>query len=168
MIELVENVPHTGDVGRDTGRGFVVRDQHGFNLVLLVRCQTLPVLIEGHAFAPVDVDRVDLKTEALAEIDPQQRELTEHRSQHFVAGRQRVSDGRFPPTRSGTRKDEDLAGIGLEDLLQIGKEWLREQRKIRRAMIFKRNLHCLADTERHVREAGYREAFESWHLQSSY
>jgi hypothetical protein len=43
-----------------------------------------------------------------------------------------------------------LAALRLEDLLQIAEEWLRKLRKIRRTMIFERNIHRLSDTERHV------------------
>jgi hypothetical protein len=57
-----------------------------------------------------------------------------------------------------------LAALGLEDLFQIAKERQRELRKVRRAMIFQRNVHGLPNPERHIRRAGDCEALQSWHL----
>src|SRR3974377_174273 len=116
MIELVENLAHADDVGRYTRRRLVVRDEHGLDLMLLVRGQAPPVLIERHALAPFDVYGVDVEAKALAEIDPKQRELAKHGSQHLVAGRQRIGDGRFPAAGARARKNEDLAVLGLKDL----------------------------------------------------
>src|SRR6516164_5621892 len=164
MIELVEKLAHAQHIGRDTRRRLVVRDEDGLDLVLLVRGQTLQVLIDRYALAPFDIDGVDVEAKALAEIDPQQRELAKYGGQHLVAGRQRVGDSRFPAASTRTGKNKDLAALGLEDLLQIAKERQRELRKVRRAMIFERNVHGLANTERHIRRAGDCETLESWHL----
>ncbi len=154
MLELVEDAAHAGDVGAHAGRGLVVRDQHGLDRMRLVGFEAGAILIERHALAPFRVDGVDGEAEALAQVDPEQRELAEHRRQHLVAGRQRVGDGGFPAAGAGAGEDDDLARFGLKDLLQVGEERQRELREVRRAVILQRDVHRLADAERHVGRAG--------------
>src|SRR5262249_39267016 len=164
MIELVENVAHASNIGGDTRRRLVVRDEYGLDLALLICLQMLPVILQRHALTPFDIDGVNIEAKALTEIDPQERELTKYEGQHLVAERQRVGDSRFPGASTRTGKKKDLAALGLEDLLQIAKERQRELRKVRRAIILERNVHGLPNTERHIRRAGDCETLESWHL----
>ena len=63
---------------------------------------------------------------ALAQIDPEVRELTEAGGQNLIARRQRVRDRRFPTACAGPWKQEHLTGFRLEDLLQILEQWKRE------------------------------------------
>jgi hypothetical protein len=71
MIELVENLAYASNIGGDTGRRLVVRDEYGLDLVLLICLQTLPVILQRHALTPFDIDGVDVEAKALTEIDPQ-------------------------------------------------------------------------------------------------
>jgi len=50
-----------------------------------------------------------------------------------------------------------------EHLLQIFEQRQRELRKIRRAMVFQRDIHRLADAERHVGRARNGQPLEPWH-----
>src|SRR6185312_17136411 len=101
-------------------------DEHGLDLVLLIRREALRTEVERKAFAPFGVDRVDGERMPPAQVAPEMRELAEDRDQHAIAGRQRVGDRRLPTAGARGRKQEDLAFLGFEDVLQIAKQRQRE------------------------------------------
>ncbi len=79
MASGIQGPAHAGDVGRDTGRGLVVGDEHSLDLTPLIIAQASLVFLDGHALAPFDIDAIDHEAEALSHVDPQMRKLTETR-----------------------------------------------------------------------------------------
>src|SRR4051794_24985636 len=105
MLGGVERLADAGDVARNAGRSFVMSGEDRLDLVALVLGKDVGVLVERHAGAPLLIAKLDLKTEALGHVHPEQRELTEAAHQHLVADRERVLDCRLPGASTGRRKN---------------------------------------------------------------
>ena len=138
----------------DAGRRFVLRGEHGLDFVVLVLGEDIGVLLERNARAPLFIAKLDLETEALGHVDPEQRELAEAAHQNLVADGERVLDRRFPGARARRREDEYAAVLHLEDLLQILEHRQRELRKLGRAHVFHGKVHGHAHGVWNCRRAG--------------
>ena len=141
MLDAVHGLAHRGDVAGHAGRRLILTDEHGLDLVLLVRAQRGEVAVDGCPLAPGRLEYLDLVTEALAHVDPQVAELTEARGEHLVAGVQAIGQRRFPAAGSGGGKNERRARRGLEYRLEAREARPGELRENRRAMVFHRNHH---------------------------
>ena len=87
MGRLVQGFAHAGDVRGHTGRGFVVADQDGFDLVLGIGLEDVFVLLQGYAGAPFAFHDLHFQAQALAHVNPEVAELSKARGQYFVARR---------------------------------------------------------------------------------
>jgi hypothetical protein len=138
-----------------------VADQHRLDLVRLVGGEPLGIALDRRTLAPLDVDDFGVQALALAEIDPQVGELPDAGGEHLVAGGERVGDCRLPAAGARGREEEDLAGAGLEDLLQVLEQAEGEGGKVGRPLILQRDVHGEADRIRHVGRAGNEEGVAS-------
>ena len=59
--------------------------QHALDLVSRVGSENFRVAVQRHAFAPFDLDDLDLVAEALRHVDPKMAELAEARGKYLVA-----------------------------------------------------------------------------------
>ena len=143
-----------GHVARNAGRRLVVADQDRLDPMLLVGRQALGIGFDRHALAPFGIDGIDLEPEATAHLDPKMGELAEARGQHPVAGGKRVGQRRFPAAGARAWKDENLAGLGLEDLLQVAEQAEGELGEVRGPLVLERNVHGGAHLLGHVRRPG--------------
>ena len=162
-MRIVHRLAHAGHVAGHARGGFIVGDEHGLVSMRLVGLELLREDLDGDALAPRHVNDVDLEAHAGAHVGPQQRELAEAGDQHLVAGRQGVGHGGFPAAGARCREQEDLRLVGLEHLLHVGEERQGEGGKVRRALVFHRNVHREADRLRNVGRARNEEAAVSWH-----
>ena len=165
-MRIIHGLAHASDIVGHAGGSLIVRDEHGLVRMRLVGLQLLREDLDGDTLAPRHVDDVDLEAHAGAHVGPQQRELAEAGDQHLVAGRERVGHGGFPAAGARCREQEDLCRFGLEHLLHVGEERQGEGRKIRRALVFHRNVHREADGLGHVGGARNEEAASSWQFLS--
>jgi hypothetical protein len=167
MIHVVERAAHGRDIAGDAGGGLVVADQHRLDAPRLVTFERAGEGLDRRALAPGDIDRLDLDAVALAEIDPEMRELAIARRQHLVARRQRVGDRGLPAPGARRREQEHLAVDGLEYLPQVAKERQREGRYVRRPLVLAGDRERLANALRHIRRAGNEQEIASGHRPSS-
>ena len=130
MLGVVHRLAHGGDVGGHARGGFVMRGENGLDLVILVGLQRLFDQLGIIAGAPLALLHDDIETLALAEIDPQMRELAEALGENLVAGRQRVGDRSFPAAGAGRREDEGVAVLGAEHLLEAGNSGFTRSGKV--------------------------------------
>ena len=141
----IERPAHGGDVGGDAGRGLVVGDEDGLDLVLRVGPETPLEFGHRHARAPGHVDHLHVEAEAFGHLHPQRRELAEAGHQDLVAGVQRVGDRRLPGRRAGAGEDEDLARRGAHDALEVREKTQSQLAEIRRAHVLLPDIHRAAD-----------------------
>ena len=95
---FVQHPAQAGDIRHHAGRRFVVRDQHGLDLVRGVIAQDLREPVDRAALAPSDIHLNDIEPEPLAHVDPFLAEHAVAGRQHLVARVQRIGQRRFPAT----------------------------------------------------------------------
>ena len=71
MAGIVHRLADGGDVAGDAGGGFVLAHQDGLDLVVFVGGEPFGVFFDRDAFAPIDLDGVDVHAVTLAEINPE-------------------------------------------------------------------------------------------------
>jgi hypothetical protein len=76
-------------------------------------------LLDRNTLAPINLDGLDVQMVALAEVDPKERELAEHRGENRIARRQGIRDRGLPSSGSGARVNEYPAAVQFEDAFQI-------------------------------------------------
>ena len=154
MRKIVKDAPHRSDIAGNTRCRLIVADEHTLDGVGAIGFEPAAIFRKRHALAPGHLDNVDIKTKALAEIDPEMGELAERCRQYLVARRKGVGDGRFPAAGARGRKDHHLTALSAKHLLEVGENWPHELRKIGGAMVLKRAVHGHAHLIGHIGGAG--------------
>ena len=70
VIGVVKRPPDRGDIAGDSCCGLVMANENGLDCVVRVRGKSRGELLDWHAFAPFDIDDVDIESVAPAQIDP--------------------------------------------------------------------------------------------------
>ena len=78
--------------------------------------------VEREGLAVGRGDDVDLAAEGLGEGGPALAELAGGEDEHAVAGRGEVGDGGFHGAGAGAGEDDDVAGGGADELLELGED----------------------------------------------
>src|SRR5580658_6087039 len=112
--------------------------QHGFDFMAPVGGKRVAIALNRSALAPLRVKHLNLELQPLAHVDPQMAELSKARGQHAVSLIEAVLQRRLPATGARRRKQDRLAGFGLEYLLQLREDGKRELGKSGRPVV----LHC--------------------------
>ena len=86
MSGVVERAPHRSDIRGNTGRGFVVGEQHRLDGMALIGSERFLVPLDRRAFTPLRLDYFDLKAEPLGHVYPEVTEHPEARGENLVAG----------------------------------------------------------------------------------
>ena len=140
VVGAVEGFADFERMGDATGRGLVVHDAHGLDLVLAVGGKLRLDLLHVGAAPPVGRQKFDVELEFLGDAAPQHRELAGLGHQHLVARRQRIDDRGFPGAGSRRRIDDDRL-LGAEDALATRQHGMTEFGEFGTAMIHGRHIH---------------------------
>ena len=81
----------------------------------------------------------------------------------MVAFAQHVAQAGFPSAGAGSRKDDNAAGLGTEDTLQVCQQRQCECGHVGGAVIFQRHGHGAGDTRRHIGWPGDGQRFVANH-----
>ncbi len=141
MARSVDGATHRGDIGGDARGGLVMDHHDALDLMVLVGAQRLFDALRRGARAPLFLLNDDLKPMTAGEFDPQMAELAEARRQQLVAGRAGIGEGGLPGARAARRKDEDLAFLGLENLLHVVVKRQRQLGEVGGPVILHRHVH---------------------------
>ena len=125
MISLVERPADGGHVAGHAGCRFVVADDHTLDLVRGIGGEAAGSFLGRRAFAPLDLDFIDIEIVTPTQVGPEMGKLAEIRDDDLIARREGVADRGFPAAGARGGKDEDLSSRGLEVLLEIFLEYLR-------------------------------------------
>ena len=154
VAQRVQNLANRLNVRGHAGRGFVLRDANGLDLVTAVGPEDTGILSHRNALAPFDIQNLGPQAQPFSHLDPKGRKLAEPRHQDPVALVQRVGECGLPGAGPGRREHEDPAGAGAENLLQIIQKRLHEPAEVGRTHVLHRQVHGLPDGFRHICGAG--------------
>ena len=153
MARGVDRLADVGDVRGDAGRGLVVDDADGLDLVLLVLAQAG---FDGGRIggaAPIGFDEFGIEAQLLRHGLPQRGEVAGLEHQDLVAGGEHIDESRFPRAGARGREQEDVA-LGLEDGLDARQHAQAQLLEFRAAVIEHRLVHRPQDAIGHRRGAG--------------
>ena len=152
MRGAVDCAAYGGNVGDDTGRGFVVDDADRLDRALLVgRKLRFDRRCIG-AVTPIAGQKSNDEAEALGEALPERREMSGLGHQHVIARRERVDERSFPCAGPGSGIDDDVS-LCLEYALHPGKHAFREHGELGAAMVDRRLVDCAQYAVGHIRRS---------------
>ncbi len=140
MIGAVEGFTDFERMRDAAGRGLVVHDHHGLDLVLAIGGELRLDLLDIGAAAPIGRQELDVELEFFGNAAPQHRELAGLGHQHLVARRQRVDDRGFPGAGARRRIDDDRL-LGAEDALDTRQHVMTEFGELGTTVIQGRHVH---------------------------
>ena len=152
MAGTVHGLAHIIDARGGAGRGFIMNDAHGLDLVSLVGVKRFADLVGQCTAPPVGFDEDRFKPEPAGQLAPQRSKVAGLAHQDLVAGRQRVDQRCFPRAGAGSRIDDDVA-LGLEDGLHAIEALGPNGAELRSAVVDGRIIHRAQDSIRHVGRA---------------
>ena len=163
VLGLVQRLTHASDVRDHASSSFVLAGQDGLDAVLRVSLQDVSILLQWHAGAPLAIHNLHIQTQALAHVDPQVAELPEARGQDGVAGRQGVSQRRFPAASARGRKHKGRTDLGAVDGLQAGHDGVGQHREMGGAVVFHGHHHGALDAVWNIGGTGNKQKITTCH-----
>ena len=122
------------------GRGLVMDDHHGLDLVLAIRRKFCFDRFHIGAAAPITWDKINVEFEFVGDAVPQHGELAGLGHQHLVAGFERIDDRGFPGAGPGRGKNDNRLG-GAEHALHGRHHRKAELGEFGTPMIQRRHVH---------------------------
>ena len=152
MVRSINGCPHLIDAGGATGRGLVVNDAHGLDLMARVVREPCPDGIRIGTHPPVGFNELRLDAELIGHGLPEGGEMTRLAHQHFVAWRERVDESSFPGARARRRINDDRARA-FENRLDAIEAAFAQRGEFRAPMVHRRIVHRPKNAVRNIRRS---------------